>query len=208
MQMTANSNFVIRSATSDDMDFLIPLIGESSGGVWPTIWKSIKTESETVFEFASNYMIDSNNKLSIENTYIGELEGQLLAAIIIYNERNDTSNAEVKTEKHAMPPELIEALSPYAELSDLDSLFISELCTVPEARGKGIGSLMLGYSKIMAKSLGYRSLTLRVFSQNVLAIRLYTRFGFSIVDQRSVLPYAGFEATGDVLLMRYCVEEA
>jgi len=200
--MTINSELVIRSATGDDIDFLIPLVGESSGGVWPAIWNTIKPESDTVLEFATKYMSDSTNKLSIGNTYIGELGGESVAAMTIYNERKGPRDA---TKEYGLPAQLVEALSPYAELSDLDSLFISELCTAPAARGKGIGTKLLEHSKKMAKTHGYKSVTLRVFSQNTSAIRLYTRFGFVSIDQRTVLPYPGIAATGDVLLMRYSV---
>jgi len=195
MQMKINSKLVIRSATVDDIDFLIPLVGESSGGVWPAIWNTIKPDSDTVLEFATKYMSDATKKLSIGNTFIGEQGGESVAALIIYNE---SKGSEEETEDYGVSAQLTKALSPYTELSDLDSLFISELCTTPAARGKGIGPKMLEYSKKMAIKSGYKSVTLRVYSQNKLAIKLYARFGFVIIDQRSVLPYPGITATGDV----------
>jgi len=201
-----SSTFTVRTATPDDIGFIIPLVVESSGGVWSAIWNAIKIQSETLDQFAYQYLKDTTNKLSIENTYIGELEGQCLGILIIYNEKKDKDSSNKSAEKYAMPSELVEALSPYSDLSDLDSLFISELCTVPESRGKGIGTLMLEHARFLAKERNYRAITLRVYSQNTQAIKLYTRFGFKPVDQRKVLPYPGIKAKGEVVLMSYSIE--
>lgn len=38
------------SAASDDAAFLVPLVSESSGGVWPAVWISLAKESESIKE--------------------------------------------------------------------------------------------------------------------------------------------------------------
>jgi GNAT superfamily N-acetyltransferase len=49
-------------------------------------------------------------------------------------------------------------------------------------RGKGIGSLIVKASLYIAKDLGFQAMQFnRVFSQNISAIKLYQKLGFSII---------------------------
>jgi ribosomal protein S18 acetylase RimI-like enzyme len=52
------------------------------------------------------------------------------------------------------------------------------LAVAPEARRRGVGTALLTAAEQRARGRGARKLSLRTFSTNPEAIRLYTRFGF------------------------------
>jgi ribosomal protein S18 acetylase RimI-like enzyme len=82
-------------------------------------------------------------------------------------------------------------------------LAVMGLAVSPDARGRGVATALLAAAEQCARTRGARKLSLRTFSTNAEAIRLYTRFGF---EQEGVLR-AEFLIEGqyvdDVLLAKY-----
>ncbi len=191
----------IRSASLEDASFLVPLIAESSGGVWPAVWKALAEEGESTEAFATKYLADPDNDLSVKNTILVESNEGRLGAMTSYREYSITSDASSNARDHSLPVELASALLPYRELSDPNSLFIAEVCLLPEARGKGLGKRLLEHARDLAIEMGLPNVTLRVFSANTGAIRLYERSGFKLVDSRPVIPHPDIKITGSVFLM-------
>jgi ribosomal protein S18 acetylase RimI-like enzyme len=190
-----------RQADVRDATFLVPLIAEASGGVWPAMWKALAYEGETVEQSGARYLADLSNKLSIVNTVVAELDGVRVGMMSRYQEERRVSGARDSGSQVALPADLTSALKPYRELSDADSFFVAELCCLEEARGKGLGSRLLDQAKREAVSLGLPRVTLRVFSKNTGAIRLYERSGFHTVEQRVVIAHPDIAVGGSVLLM-------
>ncbi len=77
------------------------------------------------------------------------------------------------------------------------------LAVAPEARRRGVATALLRAAEERARERGARKLSLRTFSTNPQAIRLYTRFGF----EREGLLRAEFLIEGhyvdDLLLAKY-----
>ena len=183
------------------MEFLVPLIKESSGGVWTAIWDAMSQRGQSTDESAASYLRDDRNNLSLGNTIVCESAGSCLGALICY--REGQQNRKIHEDKNTglLPFGLKEALQPYKELSDPNSLFISELCCAPKARGKGIGTLFLQYADSLAVQRQLPKVTLRVFARNSGAVSLYKRRGFEIAGESAVIPYPGFTYSGTVLFM-------
>ena len=194
-----------RPADRADADFLVSLVAESSGGVWPAIWNALAREGESVEASGTRYLADTSNDLSIANTILAESDGVRTGAMISYREKNVAPNASESRDHSRLPRDLTDALKPYRDLSDPDSLFIAELCCLPEARGQGLGTRFLACARESAASRGLPRVSLRVFSDNVGAVRLYERCGFQIVDRRPVVPHPDITVAGSVLLMSTAV---
>ena len=58
--------------------------------------------------------------------------------------------------------------------------YIDDLCTLPEARGKGYGGMLLDFMSELSKSKGFKVLTLDSGHQRFDAHRLYLNKGFKI----------------------------
>ena len=199
--METTDKIQIRSAGPEDASFLVPLIAESSGGVWPAVWKALANEGESVEASGTRYLTDPANDLNVKNTILVETKGARLGAMTSYREHRDPSDGSGTRDRSPLPVELAGALLPYRELSDPDSLFIAEICFLPEARGQGLGTRLLEYAHGLAIERGLPRVTLRVFSANAGAVRLYERSGFEIIDKRPVIPHPDIKITGFVYLM-------
>ena len=82
-------------------------------------------------------------------------------------------------------------------------LTVMGLAVSPGARGRGVATALLAAAEQCARTRGARKLSLRTFSTNPEAIRLYTRFGF---EQEGVLRaefLIGGQYVDDILLAKY-----
>jgi ribosomal protein S18 acetylase RimI-like enzyme len=59
-------------------------------------------------------------------------------------------------------------------------LYIGHLATLPEARGRGIGTRLLALAEELARQGGYRHTSLDVFIENTRARALYERVGYMV----------------------------
>ena len=73
------------------------------------------------------------------------------------------------------------------------NLIIDSVAVIPEYRGKGIGTALLGHAERLARELGCCKMTLEVLSENTVARRSYVRAGFQ--------PYVLDPNAGHALLM-------
>ncbi len=56
--------------------------------------------------------------------------------------------------------------------------FVKDLCVVPDARGRGLGTALIGHAADVFARRGRHDLRLKVEAGNAGAIRLYERLGF------------------------------
>jgi ribosomal protein S18 acetylase RimI-like enzyme len=185
-----------READVRDAPFLVPLIAEASGGTWPAVWRACANKGESIEASGARYLVDLRNKLSVENTIVAELEGARIGMMCRYQERSEPPDDQV-----ALPGDLTTALAPYRQLTDPDSLFIAELCCLERSRGQGLGTRFVDRARQEAIASALPRVTLRVFSENTGAVRLYERCGFKVVDKRAVIAHPDIAMSGSVLLM-------
>lgn len=196
-----------RTATQEDAGFLVPLVTDSSGGVWNAVWRAVAREGESVVDSGARYLADTTHDLSYKNTVITERDGVAIGAMISYQEKaDDTAGDDASGKQAPLPQALADALQPYRQLTDPDSLFIAELCLLPAARGQGVGTLLLERANSDALQQGLPCITLRVFKDNVGAVRLYERFGFTRQGELPVIPHPDIQVGGNVLLMSRAVQ--
>lgn len=188
---------IIQPASEEDVKFLVQMVAEASAGLWPGIWQGFARDGETVNDVAVRFLSDARNDLSFRNATVAMSAGTRLGAMIAYAHSDAPPNAEWP----APPQDLIDALEPFRELGDLESLYISELCCVPAVRGQGVGTRFLDRAKAQAREQGLPRVTLQVLSENEAAIRLYLRYGFTKVDERAIIPHPAISPRGKVFLM-------
>ncbi len=66
------------------------------------------------------------------------------------------------------------------------ALLVDAIGVAPEARGRGIGTVLLAEAEAIARERGHASLALSVVAENVDAVRLYERIGFRLVETKRV----------------------
>jgi ribosomal protein S18 acetylase RimI-like enzyme len=82
-------------------------------------------------------------------------------------------------------------------------LAVLGLAVSPDARGRGVATALLAAAEQRARARGARKLSLRTFSTNPQAIRLYTRFGFKQEGLLRAEFLIGGQYVDDVLLAKY-----
>lgn len=196
--MRGNTVSDIRPARPQDAAFMVPLVAESSGGVWPAMWHALARDGESTDAAGERYLADVSNDLSVRNAVVAASGTERLGMMIAYQEQAPATAADTDS---GLDPMLLAALAPYRELRDPDSLFIAELCCLPRARGQGLGGRLLAHAYERAAGSGLGAVSLRVFSENTGARRLYERSGFEVAGERAVIPHPAIRVGGSVLLM-------
>jgi ribosomal protein S18 acetylase RimI-like enzyme len=79
------------------------------------------------------------------------------------------------------------------------------LAVAPDARRRGVATALLAAAEERARSRGARKLSLRTFSTNPDAIRLYTRFGFQREGRLRGEFLIDGQYVDDILLAKYLV---
>ncbi|MEM7377455.1 MAG: GNAT family N-acetyltransferase [Pseudomonadota bacterium] len=184
----------IETAGTADAAMLATLFTESSGGVWPAVWRTRALDGESVSAAGARIIREGDSGVCLGNTVVAILAGERLGALCCYQERPGGAGA-------ALPAALQSALRPYAALSDPQSWFVAELACLPSARGRGLGTRLLEHAAQQGRSHGLPRLSLRVFSENTGAVRLYRRFGFDVVGEQPVVAHADITARGSVYAM-------
>jgi ribosomal protein S18 acetylase RimI-like enzyme len=79
-----------------------------------------------------------------------------------------------------------------------DTMFVPGVVVVPDRRGQGVGTLLLGRVIAEAADQGLRAVALDVDADNEGAVRLYHRMGFLTIGERNGPPARGMPAKASV----------
>lgn len=112
--------------------------------------------------------------------YVYEDHGEILASVIV--DQNQPEKYQDISWKIAVAPSQV--------------LVIHTLAVRPSKAGKGLGSAMVDYIDALAREKGCKVLRLDTGSQNIPAVNLYTKKGFTIVASSAmkvggVVPHSG-----------------
>ena len=199
------SDVIIRAARASDTDFCIPLVDAASGGVWTQVWRELAVD-ESMQQCAARYLNDEQMPVCIPKAVIAANEQTRLGVMFAHDSDLTVPSDRMRQHYSAVSEDLAQALRPYAALVVPNSYFIAELGCAPESRGQGVGTMLIHHAHVTARTRGLTSTSLRVFSANAGAVRLYQRCGFEVVDSRPVVAHPAIRFTGEVLLMRRPVD--
>ncbi|MED3986921.1 GNAT family N-acetyltransferase [Peribacillus simplex] len=135
-----------------------------------------ETEEERVLSVLADLFRKSGNRISYENTFVSEHEGQVSGLIIAYHGKDAESLDEpiVKQLRMKMKDPSV-TLDKEAEMKDF---YLDTVSVDPNFQGKGIGSALIQYVEGYAKNKGYPRVSLVVENENEGANRLYSRLGY------------------------------
>ena len=163
-----------------------------------------ETSNERLNKQLQHLWQKKGNRFSHDISYVAKEEGQVLGAI--------TCTSLVKLEK-SMCQTVIEIIKMkklkslkiilsnlkkiYALITmdegEKDEFHVSMLATLPEARGKGVGTKLLKFAEHLAINNGFDKLSLTVVQDNKKALSVYKKFGFSIVGEIKQSPFYLFK---------------
>ena len=111
-------------------------------------------------------------------------------------------HARGPAEAAAPPPfDGTDVFAPYKYLEAPDTWYICGITVTPEHRGQGIGKRLMQIAREQALDHGHDRLSLVVFEENTVAVRLYRQMGYEIIKRAPVVPHPLIRCSGDALLM-------
>lgn len=82
-----------------------------------------------------------------------------------------------------------------------DSYYLDAFCVDDIYRRKGIGSKLIDLTKTKARNEGYKSISLLVFADNVIAQNVYKKNGFKVIKTIELNPHKLMPHEGGCVLM-------
>lgn len=175
-------SITIRQAQPQDAHAVVPLIIDAIGEIANRLTGE-QTASMVEQELTELFRRE-DNRHSYLNTYVAVEGEQILGILVYYNgEQAITMDANlVKWLKEKNAPSIT-----IDKEAHEDEYYIDTVCVAPEARGKGIGTLLIQFAIDQTKERGFTKLSLNVETQKEDARRLYERMGFVITEPWSII---------------------
>jgi ribosomal protein S18 acetylase RimI-like enzyme len=167
-----------RRATPDDAQVMADFVHFASEGLALYLWTKMAGPGGDPWAFGRERAGRETGAFSYRNTIVAEHDGRPVAGLIGF----------------ALPdqPEAIAETMPamFVPLQELENLapstwYVNVLAVLPELRGHGLGSQLLGLADDTGRSLGLRGMSVIVSDTNAGARRLYERHGYRAIATRA-----------------------
>jgi ribosomal protein S18 acetylase RimI-like enzyme len=186
-----------RPATPGDADAMTELIDIAGEGLPLYLWSKLAKPGESPWDVGRQRARRGSGSFSYRKTVVREEGGRVVAALMGYP-LPDTAAAEGDDDT---PPMFV----PLQELENLaaGTWYVNVLAALPECRGKGFGSALLGIAEDLARHSRRKGLSIIVSDGNAGARRLYERQGYAQRAMRKMVKEA-WENPGEnwVLLVK------
>jgi ribosomal protein S18 acetylase RimI-like enzyme len=178
----------LRQATVEDAPVLAELINQASEGLAHYAWTLMAAEGQ------DPWALGLERQAARASSWVVVDEGQGAVAALRAVPPEAAGEADP-----GMPP----VFRPLVELEALapDALYVNVLATLPQARGRGFGTMLLHHAERMARDAGRPRLSLIVADSNAGARRLYGRVGYREVAARPLVKAGWTGPGGEWLLM-------
>ncbi len=186
-----------RAAMPDDARAMAELINIAGEGLPVYLWAKIAEPGQSPWEVGRQRAQRDSGSFSYRNTVVREEDGSVVAALMGYPlpDEPEATNYD----------ELAPMFVPLQQLENLaaGTWYVNVLAALPECRGKGYGSELLGIAEELARLTQRKGLSIIVADANTGARRLYERQGYTERATRKMVKEA-WENPGEnwVLLIR------
>ena len=184
-----------RRAEQADAPTLARLIDIAGEGIPRYLWSQSATGTDSPFDVGTRRAAREQGSFSYRNAFVLEADGAVAGMLLGYRQPKPYPEVDL-----AHIPAVVR---PLIELESLvpGSWYANALALLPDYRGRGLGSQLLGLARAFAEESGARQLSLIVASENTGACRLYERSGYRAVARRPVIDFPGATHGGAWILM-------
>jgi len=194
--MTMQTTYLIRQASEADAPALAKLINIAGEGIPNWLWTRACVEGQTPLETGIERARRPSGGFSYTNALIADQGSDPIGMVLSYAITEAPENN---------PNDLPAPIAPFVALEKLSvgTWYVNALAVFAEARGRGIGTALMTAAEGQARVRGFDEMSIQVYEQNVDAVRLYERLGYTLAAKEAVRlhpspPYY----TGDVLLLK------
>ena len=175
-------NLVVRQATAQDAQQIAPLIYEAIGDIAGRLTGAL--EDKEILSGLETLVQGEDSRHSYLHTYVTCEKEIILGMIVLYDGKTgknlDDRLMKQLQEKHGSSYRIDR------EAHD-EEYYIDTICVAPEARGRGIGTMLLHFAEQQAQKQGYNRLSLNVETKKTKARRLYEREGFVVTEPWEII---------------------
>jgi len=184
-----------RQATKADCRAIAELALMAGEGIPAYFWEQSRQPGQAIEDVGAQNAASDTENFSWRNVHLA-VNGNAVAGMLLAYRLPDAENAE---DLEAFPA----FIRPLIELEQCvpGSFYINMLATYPEYRNQAVGTTLMGLADKLAADARCSLLSVEVFEQNVGALRLYQRLGYTIVDKRPVVPHPCHPYTADIVLL-------
>lgn len=194
-----NGGASYRPAVAGDSRFIAEMIDMSSDGVALIEWTeaALAAGDRTALDTGADMYAAGEGDYSYRNCILAEVSGRRAGMLLCF-----PLHAREPADVVQSPPfDGSDVFAPYKYLEAPDTWYVCGVAVLPDFRGHGIGTALMGVAGQQARDQGYDRLSLVVFEANTTALRLYRQLGFEVVDRAPVVPHPLIRCSGDALLM-------
>ena len=188
-----------RPAQAGDSRFIAEMIDISSDGIALIEWAEAAQAAgdRSALDIGAASYASEEGDYSYRNCILAELSGRKAGMLLSF-----PMHARSPAEAVSPPPfNGSDVFAPYKYLEAPDTWYICGIAVTPECRGRGIGKRLMQIARELALDHGYGQLSLVVFEENTVAVRLYRNLGYEVVKRAPVVPHPLIRCSGDALLM-------
>jgi ribosomal protein S18 acetylase RimI-like enzyme len=188
-----------RPAQAGDSRFIAEMIDISSDGVALIEWAEAAQAAGglSALDIGAASYTSEEGDYSYRNCILAELSGRKAGVLLSF-----PMHARSPAESVSPPPfDGSDVFAPYKYLEAPDTWYICGIAVTPDYRGRGIGKRLMQIARELALDHGYERLSLVVFEENTVALRLYRNLGYEVVKRAPVVPHPLIRCSGDALLM-------
>lgn len=171
--------FKYRPAEKEDSAKLAELINIASDGVVEYLFHDL-IPGMTPVQVVAHNLENDNYPHSYRSAVVAAEETDVIGMALSY----PSSYHKITDEMRGFfPADRLENFSHFYSSRVENSWFLDALCVIEIHRRRGIGEKLISLTKEKAVENGYSALSLIVFADNALAIPVYKRTGFEIVQK-------------------------
>lgn len=193
----SDEQLVYRPAVPDDSRAIADLICQAGGGLYEFLFDDLIPFVSALDIVAAGVGM-SGGPLSHENCLVASTASAGIVGVANF------FPADSLTEETflSLVSDRFDYIGPMLRLRDRGSMFLNAIAVSGNHRGNGVGTHLLTLTEAVSMEAGFSRLSLHVWVDNVAAIKLYRRQGFSEVGIAELAPAPRLPHSGGSLLMR------
>ena len=168
-----------RPGEKKDCAKLAELINIASDGIVECLFHDL-VPGMTSVQILAHSLESDNYPHSYKNAIVAATKNDIVGIALSYPSFHHKITDEMKS---FFPADRLEHLSHFYSARVENSWYLDDLCVIESYRRNGIGEKLISLTKEKAIDNGYPALSLIVFADNVLAIPVYKRTGFKVVQK-------------------------
>jgi ribosomal protein S18 acetylase RimI-like enzyme len=198
----STEHVTIRDARRSDSAELAQLINFAGEGLPLYLWRQSAAAGEDPWKIGRERAAREAGGFSYRNAIIAEVDGKVTGALIGYPVAAEPEPVDTD----GTPPMFV----PLLELENLAAAtwYVNAVAAFPEARGLGVGSMLMQWAEQRASKLGLQGVSLIVSDANPGARKLYDRRGYKETARRPMIKEQWRNGGKDWVLMIKSIELA